>query len=121
MTNVKNADAIRKTLETERSRIMESLGHLQQEQAGGAHDQLERSGVEQDIGDRRIVLEQLDQAAQLATTEQELVDHIDAALARLDAGTYGTCANCNQPIAEDRLEALPWAVRCIDCETSASA
>src|SRR6187551_1081620 len=41
---------------------------------------------------------------------------IDEALVRLDAGTYGSCASCNQPIAPARLEALPWAALCIDCQ-----
>jgi len=41
---------------------------------------------------------------------------VDAALARLDEGTFGTCVRCGQPIAAERLEALPWAPRCIDCQ-----
>jgi RNA polymerase-binding protein DksA len=40
---------------------------------------------------------------------------IDDALARLDAGTYGTCTSCHRPIAAERLEALPWTSLCIDC------
>jgi RNA polymerase-binding protein DksA len=40
---------------------------------------------------------------------------IDAALARLEAGTYGTCTACKRPIAPERLEALPWTALCIDC------
>jgi DnaK suppressor protein len=43
---------------------------------------------------------------------------IDAALARLDAGTYGGCTSCHQPIAPARLEALPWAALCIECQRS---
>ena len=42
---------------------------------------------------------------------------VDDALARLDDGTYGTCARCGRPIAVERLEALPWAAHCIDCQT----
>ena len=41
---------------------------------------------------------------------------VDEALARLAAGTFGTCIRCGQPIAPARLEALPWAPRCIDCQ-----
>ena len=41
---------------------------------------------------------------------------IDAALGRLDAGKYGFCFECDGPIAERRLRALPFAVRCRDCE-----
>lgn len=40
---------------------------------------------------------------------------IDAALARLEAGHYGVCAACEQPIASQRLRALPFAVRCQPC------
>ena len=41
---------------------------------------------------------------------------VDAALARLDAGTFGTCVRCGKPIADERLEALPWAAHCIECQ-----
>jgi DnaK suppressor protein len=41
---------------------------------------------------------------------------VEAAVARLDAGTFGTCARCGRPIAPERLEALPWAAHCIDCQ-----
>jgi RNA polymerase-binding transcription factor len=40
---------------------------------------------------------------------------VEAALARLDGGTFGTCTRCGKPIAPARLEALPWAEHCIDC------
>jgi len=43
---------------------------------------------------------------------------LDAALARLDAGTYGRCTSCGNPIGDERLEALPWAALCIDCQRS---
>jgi DnaK suppressor protein len=41
---------------------------------------------------------------------------VDAALARLDAGTFGTCLRCGNDIAPARLEALPWAAYCIACQ-----
>jgi len=41
---------------------------------------------------------------------------VDRALAKMDASTYGTCERCGKPIAPDRLEALPWAMLCIDCK-----
>ncbi len=41
---------------------------------------------------------------------------VDAALARLDEGTFGACQRCGRPIAPERLEALPWAAHCIDCQ-----
>jgi DnaK suppressor protein len=47
--------------------------------------------------------------------QQHLVA-VEAALARLDAGTFGACVRCGRPIAPERLEALPWAAHCIDCQ-----
>lgn len=48
----------------------------------------------------------------------ENVDHvlaaIDAALQRIDEGTFGTCTACGGPIGEERLEAVPYATLCID-------
>ena len=44
---------------------------------------------------------------------------IDAALARLDGGTFGSCTSCHRPIAPERLEARPWAALCIDCQRAA--
>lgn len=45
-----------------------------------------------------------------------LLEAVDAALARLDAGTYGMCTSCGKPVAAERLEALPAAALCIDCQ-----
>ena len=39
---------------------------------------------------------------------------VDEALARVDAGTYGTCSVCGKEIAAERLEAVPWTTHCID-------
>ncbi|MGA2210395.1 MAG: TraR/DksA family transcriptional regulator [Acidimicrobiales bacterium] len=43
---------------------------------------------------------------------------IDRALEKLTEGTYGQCDACGGEIAPERLEALPWAARCIDCQAS---
>ncbi|MBM7503986.1 TraR/DksA family transcriptional regulator [Agromyces aurantiacus] len=52
--------------------------------------------------------------AVLHDVEHELAD-IDRALAKIDAGTYGTCERCGQKISVGRLEARPTATLCIDC------
>jgi len=41
---------------------------------------------------------------------------IDAALARMDEGSYGRCQTCGREIDEARLAAIPWATQCIDCK-----
>jgi DnaK suppressor protein len=61
------------------------------------------------------VFEQQRDLALRERNEQHLAQ-VDAALERIDAGTYGSCASCGRPIAPDRLEAIPWAALCIDCQ-----
>ena len=52
----------------------------------------------------------------LIQMKSETLNKIDAALRRLDDGTYGNCFECGEEITEARLRALPFAVRCKDCE-----
>jgi DnaK suppressor protein len=55
------------------------------------------------------------QAAALVRQARGRLSDIEAARARLRAGSYGTCEHCGQPIAVDRLEARPAARTCITC------
>ena len=61
-----------------------------------------------------------EQERELAMRERANVhlQAVDDALARLDGGTYGTCIRCGRPIAAERLDALPWATHCIECQTA---
>jgi DnaK suppressor protein len=52
----------------------------------------------------------------LLQAKADTLSRIDEALARLDAGTYGACLECDREISERRLRALPFAVRCQACE-----
>jgi DnaK suppressor protein len=52
----------------------------------------------------------------LIQMKSETLNKIDDALARQDQGDYGNCFDCGEEIAEKRLRALPFAVRCKDCE-----
>ena len=51
----------------------------------------------------------------------EMLKQIDAALRRLDEGSYGDCFECGAEIAQARLRALPFAVRCRECEQGREA
>lgn len=57
----------------------------------------------------------------LIQMKSETLTKIDEALTRLEEGTYGNCFECGEEIAEQRLRALPFAVRCIDCEEAREA
>jgi RNA polymerase-binding transcription factor DksA len=58
------------------------------------------------------------QIGALVLQVQEHLTEIDAALARVDAGTYGTCERCGGPIGDPRLVARPVARTCIRCAAS---
>jgi len=61
------------------------------------------------------VFEQQRDLALRERNEQHLVQ-VEAAIGRVDDGTYGACVRCGQPIAPERLEAIPWAAHCIACQ-----
>ena len=57
----------------------------------------------------------------LIQMKAETLNKIDAALRRIGEGTYGECSECGDEIPEARLRALPFAVRCKDCEEAREA
>jgi DnaK suppressor protein len=60
-------------------------------------------------------------ALKLKQTEAKILQAVEEALARLDGGTYGICRDCGEPIAEARLNAIPWTRVCISCKEKQSA
>ena len=64
-----------------------------------------------------IAFERSQVEAHIRRADQHLAE-IDAALARVDAGTYGRCQVCGRPISEERLAARPAAETCIECAAS---
>jgi DnaK suppressor protein len=52
----------------------------------------------------------------LAQNAQDLLDQGERALSRIDAGTYGVCESCGQPIGKARLQAFPQATLCVACK-----
>jgi RNA polymerase-binding transcription factor DksA len=69
-----------------------------------------------DEGETSSVNIQQDVAFAIIQMNAETLRLLDAALLRLDHGAYGQCVECRQAIAEQRLRALPFVVRCRDCE-----
>jgi DnaK suppressor protein len=61
------------------------------------------------------VFEQQRDLALRERNEQHL-EAVQAALDRIAAGAWGSCVRCGKAIAPERLEALPWAAHCIDCQ-----
>ncbi|MCS6953477.1 MAG: TraR/DksA C4-type zinc finger protein [Bryobacterales bacterium] len=48
--------------------------------------------------------------------ESQLFRQVRAALRRIDEGTFGVCVHCDQEISQKRLQAVPWAAYCLQCQ-----
>ena len=98
--------AARAALVAERGRLLEELG-----------EPIEAPG-QMTYGSQAaaasFVFEQQRDLALRDRSRMEL-HRVETALRALDNGTYGTCATCGNPIAPERLEAIPWSAQCIDC------
>jgi DnaK suppressor protein len=96
--------------------------------------QLDRRLVEHQDGQsradhaRELIIQDVREAAQregereldMAMTDRELLElrEVNQALARIQSGHYGRCADCDADIPFERLKAEPQALRCIECETA---
>jgi RNA polymerase-binding protein DksA len=100
---------MRTALEAERKRLLAELGEAIQ--APGQMTYGSQAAAASQVFEQQRDLALRDRAAQ----HLELVD---AALARLADGSFGTCRRCGEPIAPERLEALPWAAHCIGCQSA---
>jgi DnaK suppressor protein len=70
----------------------------------------------QDMVDRATSAYTREFAFSLSESDRKALLLIDQALLRLDQGTYGTCVHCLGHVQEKRLEAVPWARHCLDCQ-----
>ncbi|KAA0253716.1 MAG: TraR/DksA family transcriptional regulator [Acidobacteria bacterium] len=70
----------------------------------------------QDMADRATSSYTKEFAYSLSESDRKLLVLIDQALDRIEAGTYGACVHCSQPVQEKRLEAVPWARHCLECQ-----
>lgn len=79
-------------------------------------DSIEASEGPQDFEETAVDFLETQQEQSIMVNEQSLLTEVQDALKRIDAGTYGKCVVCGQPIPEKRLEAIPWAARCVKDE-----
>jgi DnaK suppressor protein len=52
----------------------------------------------------------------MSANDRKLLQLIDEALVRVEGGEYGECVNCGEPVAEKRLDAVPWTRYCLKCQ-----
>ncbi|MGH9363832.1 MAG: TraR/DksA family transcriptional regulator [Thermoanaerobaculia bacterium] len=70
----------------------------------------------QDIADKAVSSYTREFLYSLTDAERNTLLQIDQALARIEEGAFGSCQNCGAPMSEKRLNAVPWALHCVDCQ-----
>jgi RNA polymerase-binding protein DksA len=111
-----DTDRFREALLEERTRVEAAIQNLHDENPGTlAEDAGEETAYDNHLADTATETYDRELDYSLEENSEHVLAEIDAALNRIEAGTYGTCTNCGKQIAEERLEALPWATLCIDC------
>jgi DnaK suppressor protein len=120
---VQNIEVIRRRLEEERQRLEALIQDLEQgeESALTPDPLLESGGIPSDIVDDADALSLSERNRGLITNSQKILRQVRHALERLDAGVYGICERCGKPIAQKRLEVLPYATLCIECQAKEEA
>ena len=103
-------------LEEERRRVLDAIEYLHKENPGSIEDETDDETTDNHIAETATVTLDREIDYTLEENSEHVLSEIDAALARIEGGTYGVCLNCGKPIAEERLAAIPWATYCIDCK-----
>ena len=107
-------ERFRDLLENERGRLVAAIATVNHTSSLSDESGDLSSGPGDHLADNatETFLRELDEG--LEENAEHLVSEIDAALRRIEDGTYGTCVVCGRPIGEGRLEAVPYATLCID-------
>jgi len=111
-----DTEHFRSLLLEERERVQHAIKHLSDDHDGSIEDEMDELAIASDNHPGDVASATLDREIDysLGENSEQVLSEIDAALKRMDDGTYGTCTKCGKEIGEERLEARPWAALCID-------
>lgn len=103
---VKQRDEFRQLLEAKRDELLASTGDREEILIEHAAEEFDR--LQQQLN-REVAIRNLDR-------ESTLLKSVQAALARIEDGSFGVCLRCDEEIPEKRLKAVPWAAYCVPCQ-----
>lgn len=104
-----NYDALRAELESQANVLRHRLDAIQRDRT------MKKGPLSADWQEQATELENEEVLAELQISQGHTLEAIEAAITRIDEGTYGICVECGDPIAPRRLEALPFSTQCITC------
>ena len=111
----KDLDSFRSLLSHIRREIRGDIGHLENDAFGSDGERLSVDSPA-DTGSESFAQEF---SLELLARDEHTLGEVDAALARIDDGTFGRCEGCESWIKKSRLNAMPYARKCIDCQRAA--
>jgi DnaK suppressor protein len=115
--SVVDTDRLRELLEEERTRVIAAIENLHNEHPGSIRDETGEDAVyDNHLADTATETYDRELDYTLEENSEHVLAEIEAALKRIEEGTYGICTNCGRQIVPERLEARPWATLCIDCQ-----
>ena len=113
--SVVDTDRFKARLLEERQRVVDAIDNIHAENPGSLGDETEELTFQDNHpGDVATATFDREMASTLEDNSSHVLSEIDAALQRIEVGTFGTCQACGGPVGEERLEALPWATLCIE-------
>jgi DnaK suppressor protein len=96
----------RKVLEAKRRELLSGTSDREEILIENAAEDFDR--LQQQMN-REVAIRNLDR-------ESKLLKEVNAAMKRVDEGSYGTCLRCDEEIPEKRMKAVPWAAYCVPCQ-----
>jgi RNA polymerase-binding protein DksA len=111
-----DTEHFRRRLLEDRERVQGALDYLHEENPSSMEDETQEIQSDNHPGDVATITHDREIGYTLEENEERVLAAIDGALKRIDEGTFGMCKGCGQPIALERLEALPYTTQCIDCK-----
>ncbi len=101
-----NVNEFRRVLEAKKKELLAGGSDREEILIENAAEDFDR--LQQQLN-REVAIRNLDR-------ESKLLKEVQAALNRIDEGSFGTCLRCEEDIPEKRLKALPWAAYCVPCQ-----
>lgn len=110
----KDLDDFKKRLEDERGELQAQLTEIEESTFKSSQSDISgESGFDEEFADAGTATFERERDLSIENNVKDLLQKIDRAIGRIDAGTFGICERCGKPIEKARIKALPYANLCI--------
>lgn len=111
-----DTEGFRKILLDERKRVAATVEHLHESTSDSLEEETGEETYDNHLADSATATLNREIEYTLEENSEHVLAAIEEALKRIEEGTFGMCGRCGRPIAVERLEAIPYVDRCIDCK-----